>query len=255
MRYILEAEDLCKTYEVGNQSKVAILKNINLRVKEGEPIAVMGASGSGKSTLLYQLSGMDRVTSGRAIYDGQVLADIPAEALARLRLLRMGFIFQKIHFLKHLSVRDNILLPAYLGKGHSQNDVDRRAGELMKAMGIAGLEDRDITQVSGGQLQRAGICRALMNHPDIIFGDEPTGALNSKSTHEILDILLAIHRTGTTILLVTHDTKVAAKAERVLFMVDGQIMSACCLGRAKEKEGNWKAREEQLVFALTKMGL
>ena len=226
--------------------------------RKGEFVAVMGPSGSGKSTLLYNISGMDRMTSGSVRFNGQELAALSEEALAKLRLTEMGFVFQHIHLLRNLSIFDNIVLPAYLANHQSRTAINQRAGALMEKVGIAELADNDITQASGGQLQRVGICRALINQPDIIFGDEPTGALNSAAAAEIMDLLYDINRTGTTVLLVTHDVKVAARADRVLFMLDGRIAAEKRLGKYTQngtQNGSVsRAREEALTGWLLEKG-
>jgi putative ABC transport system ATP-binding protein len=176
------------------------------------------------------------------------------QALAALRLTGMGFVFQHIHLLKNLSIFDNILLPGYLARKEERHKIDQRARELMEHVGVAQLADHDITQASGGQLQRVGICRALINEPDILFGDEPTGALNSTAADEIMALFASINAAGTTIMLVTHDVKVAAQTERVLFMLDGQIVSEKCLGKPSRTGADRKTREEQLSNWLFKMG-
>jgi putative ABC transport system ATP-binding protein len=167
----------------------------------------------------------------------------------------MGFIFQHMHLLKNLSVFDNIILSAYLAKKSSRKSLKERATELMRKAGVAELAGNDVTQASGGQLQRVAICRALINNPDVIFGDEPTGALNSKSAGEIMDMLADINSSGTTILLVTHDVKVAAKTDRVLFMHDGSIVAEQLLGKYRRENDDSKEREELLSAWLKKMGL
>lgn len=254
MEMILESKELSKTYFVSQDNKHDVLKNVNLQIKNGEFISVMGPSGSGKSTLLYNISGMDRMTGGSVIFDGRDLAALSEKELSRLRLNKMGFIFQQIHLLKNLNIFDNIVISAYLAKNRSRKSINKRAMELMKKAGIANLADHDITQASGGQLQRVAICRALINQPDIIFGDEPTGALNSKFASEIMDILAEINQEGTAILLVTHDVKVAAKTERVLYMLDGQIVGEQYLGKFNKEYNDIKAREEKLSRWLMKMG-
>lgn len=214
----------------------------------------MGPSGSGKSTLLYTISGMDRMTSGSVVFKGQDISGLSESELAELRLNQMGFIFQQMHLLKNLTIRDNIILSAYRAKIVSRRTINNRAAELMKKTGISALAERDITQVSGGQLQRAAICRSIINEPDILFGDEPTGALNSKAASEIMEILIDINQTGTTILLATHDAKVAAQAERVLYMLDGSIASEQWLGKFNRINGDLKEREEKLSAWLLKLG-
>lgn len=255
MEILLESKQLHKTYVLGKHNEQTILHDVNLKIARGEFVAVMGPSGSGKSTLLYNISGMDRMTSGSVIFNGQELSTLSEKALAGLRLTKMGFIFQHIHLLRNLSVFDNIVMTAYLARKQSRDRVNQRARELMEQTGIAALADHDITQVSGGQLQRVGICRALINAPKMIFGDEPTGALNSKSSNEIMKLLADIHRAGTTIMLVTHDVKVAAKTERVLFMLDGQIVGEYAARTYDEARDDIKVREERLSAWLVEMGL
>ncbi|MGL9749589.1 ABC transporter ATP-binding protein [Enterococcus sp. DIV0170] len=202
-----------------------VLRNVSVEIDAGEFVSIMGPSGSGKTTLMFALSGMDEIDGGSVQFDGKELATLSETALADLRRKQMGFVFQQPTLLKNLNVLDNIVLPAQKGNEKQAGNLMKKGQTLMEKMGIAGLEQRDITQVSGGQLQRAGICRALMGDPQIIFGDEPTGALNSKSAQEIMTLLSEINQQGTAICLVTHDAKVAAQTQRVLFMSDGQIVS------------------------------
>ena len=244
---ILEAKGISKSFE-GSE----VLRDISFQVEKGEFVAVMGQSGCGKSTLLYSLSGMDSPTGGEVVFEGQKLTDLPEKETEKLRLTRMGFIFQRANFLKNLSIEDNIIFPAFQAGEKSRQKIVKEAEELMEQMGIMSVADHDIRKVSGGQLQRAAICRAMINHPAILFGDEPTGALNSSATKEVMDILEKIHQTGTTILLVTHDAKVAARAERVIYLEDGRIRDEYrpgCLADRKEDK-----REETLDDWLAKMG-
>lgn len=228
MNMLIEGTKIVKSF--GKEAEqVVVLNNVTMNVQEGKFLSIMGPSGSGKSTLLYAISGMDTIDSGTVIFDQQRLDQSSEEKLAAIRRNQMGFVFQQPTFLKNLSLIDNILLPS-VGSKEPMNQLVKRAEELMASMGILELKDRKITQASGGQLQRAGICRALMRQPAIIFGDEPTGALNSKAAQEIMDILLQINQEGTTVVIVTHDVKVAAQSEQVFFMEDGQIMSNLELG-------------------------
>ncbi|KAA1181841.1 ABC transporter ATP-binding protein [Paenibacillus sp. B2(2019)] len=252
--FILETKGLNKTFVTGQETPQTVLKDVHLQVSKGEFVAIMGPSGSGKSTLLYTISGMDRITSGSVVFKGQDISGLSESELAELRLNQMGFIFQQMHLLKNLTIRDNIILSAYRAKIVSRRTINNRAAELMKKTGISALAERDITQVSGGQLQRAAICRSIINEPDILFGDEPTGALNSKAASEIMEILIDINQTGTTILLATHDAKVAAQAERVLYMLDGSIASEQWLGKFNRINGDLKEREEKLSAWLLKLG-
>ncbi|HKL42880.1 MAG TPA: ABC transporter ATP-binding protein [Clostridia bacterium] len=221
---ILEAIDLSKSFQMDETVSQNILKNINLEIYDKEFVTIMGPSGCGKSTLLYNISGMDELTSGKVIFDGQVISEEKEKKMADLRLKKMGFIFQQPHFLKNLNILDNILLPGYSNKSENKRSIRERGETLTHEVGIEHIAHKEISKVSGGELQRAGICRALINQPRILFGDEPTGALNSKATNDVLDLLNVIHQKGTTILLVTHNVKVAARSQRVIYMRDGMII-------------------------------
>ena len=262
---VLEARQLTKNYKLGKNNELPVLKAVDVNIRHGEFVAVMGASGCGKSTLLYNVCGMDRLTSGSVRFNGVELSLLTEPALARIRLSNMGFIFQQIHLLKNLSIFDNIVLSGYLCGNRTRGEVEQRATELMEQTGISDIATNDITQASGGQLQRVGICRALINEPDIIFGDEPTGALNSRAAGEIMDLLGGVHRAGTTVMLVTHDVKVASRTERVLFMMDGRIVAEKRLGAwpaggngsASDREAQGaalKAREAELARWLIDLG-
>lgn len=243
---ILKTTDLSKSFPIENMEPQHVLKNIQLTINKGEFVSVMGASGSGKSTLLYTISGMMQPSAGTVEFAGEQLNKLTEEQLTSIRLNKMGFVFQQANLLKNFNLKDNIILSAYLGKKESQKEIDKRAVQLMKQTGVHQLASKDITQASGGQLQRVSICRALINKPEIIFGDEPTGALNSKSASEIMVLFNEINQNGTTILLVTHDAKVASKTERILFMADGEIVSEKYLGKMKD-ESTLKEREEQVA--------
>ena len=206
MAALLCAKDLCKTYVIDKRQN-NVLKNVNLEVKEGEMVAIMGPSGSGKSTLLYAISGMDRATSGQVLFEGKDLTKLSEKELAKIRLDEMGFIFQQMYMMKNLTILDNIVLPA------AESKKSRESRQ----------EKQERGEVSGGQLQRACICRSMMNRPKLLFADEPTGALNRTSSNEVMDELVKLNNEGTTIVMVTHDAKVAAKCGRVLFIVDGNI--------------------------------
>lgn len=224
MKKIMIGETIVKSFGEGDE-KHNVLDGVSVEINEGEFVAVMGPSGSGKSTLMFALSGMDGVDGGKVFFDGSDLSSVGEKKLSDIRRTKMGFVFQQPTMLKNLNILDNIILPSIRGNRKNAANISEKAGALMKRVGIEELKKRDITQVSGGQLQRAGICRALMNNPKIIFGDEPTGALNSKSAQEIMDIFSEINADGTTVMLVTHDAKVAARTERIMFMRDGKIVS------------------------------
>lgn len=251
---ILRVRDLCKTYII-NKRQNNVLKNVNFDVSQGEMVAIMGPSGSGKSTLLYAVSGMDDITAGSVEFNGRDVHSLSPARLAELRLDEMGFIFQQMYMLKNLTILDNIILPACQS---SKNNIPKREkvkyGEnLMKKLGIIEIAENDIDEVSGGQLQRACICRSMINRPGIIFADEPTGALNRTASDEVMNELARINAEGTTLLLVTHDVKVAAKCTRILYIVDGNIQGEVQLGQYKE-EASLRERERRLNSWLMEMG-
>ena len=254
MNKILETKNLCKTYII-NKRQNNVLKNVNFTIEDGEMVAVMGPSGSGKSTLLYAVSGMDKITAGEVFFHGSNISEFSAKELANLRLDEMGFIFQQMYMLKNLSVLDNIILPACQSKKNtaSRKEKVQSGQDLMRKLGIIEIADNDINEVSGGQLQRACICRSMINHPKIIFADEPTGALNRTSSEEVMEELSKINKEGTTIMLVTHDVKVAAKCTRVLYIVDGNIKGEYNLGRYASST-ELRERERSLNNWLMEMG-
>lgn len=224
MTKLIVAEEIVKSFGEGAES-TRVLDGVSVEINEGEFVAVMGPSGSGKSTLLFALSGMDGIDGGKVLFDGQDLSALRENELADLRRTKMGFVFQRPTLLKNLNILDNIILPSLHGGRRNLSQIIDRARTLMKRSGIVELAERDMTQVSGGQLQRADICRALMSSPRVIFGDEPTGALNSQSAEEIMHLFSEINAEGTAVMLVTHDARVAARAERIMFMRDGKIVS------------------------------
>ncbi len=254
MNTILETKNLCKTYII-NKRQNNVLKNVNFSIAEGEMVAVMGPSGSGKSTLLYSVSGMDKITAGEVIFRGNNLSGLSAKELADLRLDEMGFIFQQMYMLKNLSVLDNIILPACQSKKNtaSRKEKVQSGQDLMRKLDIIDIADNDINEVSGGQLQRACICRSMINHPKIIFADEPTGALNRTSSEDVMEELTKINKDGTTIMLVTHDVKVAAKCTRVLYIVDGNIKGEYNLDKYNSSS-ELRERERSLNNWLMEMG-
>ena len=251
MSTVIETKDLCKTYIVNKQSN-NVLQNVNFSVEEGEFVTVMGPSGSGKSTLLYAVSGMDNVTAGSVFFDGEEITSMKEKQLVKLRLLKMGFVFQQMYMMKKLSIIDNIILPGFQAKIRPREEIRKDAEDLMRKLGIIDEADREITEVSGGQLQRACLCRALINHPKVIFADEPTGALNSKASGEVMDRLLEANRMGTTILMVTHSERVASISDRIIYLVDGNIQGELHLG--KMKDDDLSGRERKVRNWLGEMG-
>jgi putative ABC transport system ATP-binding protein len=253
MNQILETKNLSKDYLI-NKRKFNVLKNINISIAEGDFISVMGPSGSGKSTLLYNVSGMDKMSSGEVIFQGEKLSKLNEKKLSKLRLKKMGFVFQQINLLNSLGIIDNIIFPAHMAGSKDRNKIRERAVELMEKTGIMELAENEITQASGGQLQRAAICRALINEPEILFADEPTGALNSQSAEEVMDVFHTINKEGTTVMIVTHDIRVAAHSSRVLFMKDGNIIGEKVLGELKDLDAELKDRESELSKWLLDLG-
>ncbi len=254
MNTILEINNLCKTYVI-NKRQNNVLKNVNFTVAKGEMIAVMGPSGSGKSTLLYAVSGMDKATAGEVLFNGSDIAQMNEKELAALRLNEMGFIFQQMYMLKNLTILDNIILPACHSSKLRENrkETVQRGQELMRKLGIIEIADNDINEVSGGQLQRACICRSMINRPEVIFADEPTGALNRTASEEVMEELAKINREGTAVMLVTHDIKVAAKCTRVLYLVDGNIKGEYKLDKYTSPS-QLRERERTLNNWLMEMG-
>ena len=250
---VLEVKDLCKTYVV-NRRQNNVLKNVNFTISDGEMVAVMGPSGSGKSTLLYTVSGMDSITAGEVKFCGMNIEKMGENELADLRLDEMGFVFQQMYMLKNLTVLDNIILPAVQSKKNTETrkKTAMRGQDLMRKLDIIEVADNDINEVSGGQLRRACICRSMINKPKVLFADEPTGALNRTASNEVMEELVKLNEEGTTIMMVTHDAKVAAKCSRVLYIVDGNIKGEYI--SPKEANVQEKDKERMLNNWLMELG-
>lgn len=252
----LQVQNLCKTYIV-NKRQNNVLRNVNLVIEEGEMVGIMGPSGSGKTTLLYTVSGMDTATAGTVDFFGRDLSELDSNAISDLRLNEMGFVFQQMYMLKNLSIYDNIILPAYQSQRAKskaeRKKINDRAKVLMQKLGISETADNDVNEVSGGQLQRACICRSMINHPKIIFADEPTGALNKQNSIEVMEELNRINEEGTSIMLVTHDMKVASRCQRVLYIEDGDIKDEITLGKWGETTDK-RTRERQVNDWLIQLG-
>lgn len=247
---ILSANGLCKSF-ARNGGQIHVLSQVNLELYEKDFTVIMGASGSGKSTLLYALSGMDRATAGHVIYGEENIVDATEKKLASLRHSDFGFIFQQMHLVSNLSLLENIVVPGYLNKKVSANQVRAQAEELLQIMGISHIKSHLPSQVSGGEQQRCAIARAVINNPKLLFADEPTGALNRKNTTEVLNLLTNLNQSGQSILMVTHDIKAALRATRLLYLDDGKIVGDLTLPDYNPEEE--KSREAQVNAWLSAM--
>ena len=231
---ILQGKNLEKSYN-NAVLKTQVLKGVDIEIKEGEFVSIMGKSGSGKSTLLNILSSLDVADKGRIVFEEKDITSLSEEEAAKLRRESFGFVFQLPKMVRNLSILDNILLPS-TNYRKNKKEVQAKAKELMNRIGIGQIAGNKTSEASGGQLQRAGICRALINDPKILFADEPTGALDSKTGQEVLELFSTFHAEGKSILMVTHDVQVASRADRVLFMKDGLLVGELKPG-AYKKEG------------------
>ena len=226
---MINVKNISKSYK-----DAIVLNNVSLEINKGDFTAFMGPSGSGKSTLLYSISSMDNPDEGEVVFEGIDVYKLSESELSKFRLNKMGFVFQNSQMLKNLSILDNIILPGMVAKRESIEVVRARATELMSKMGIEDIKDRDIREVSGGQLQRAAICRAMINSPEILFMDEPTGALNSEAASQVMEILKKLNQEGISIMLVTHDAKMASMAKKVIYIKDGKLAGEIKLSNEKE---------------------
>ena len=246
---MLEVSGLKKIYTTrfgGNQ--VQALTNVTFQVEEGEYVAIMGESGSGKTTLLNILAALDKPTLGSVRLDGKDLSKIKESDMATFRRDHLGFVFQEFNLLDTFSLEDNIYLPLVLsGKRHTE--MKQRLAPLAAQLGITELLKKYPYEVSGGQKQRAAVARALITHPRLILADEPTGALDSKSTDELLRLFGEINRSGQTILMVTHSVKAASHAGRVLFIKDGEVYHQIYRGNSTENELYQKISDTLTILA------
>ena len=229
---LLQGQSIFKSFGKGD-ALTHVLKGVDMNLEAGEFVAIMGKSGCGKSTLLNLLSTLDQTDKGQIFFEGKDISQLSDDEAAKLRLESFGFVFQMPRMVKNLTILDNILLPSLTYK-KDKEAAKQQALALMNEIGISDLADKRISQVSGGQLQRAGICRALINNPNLIFADEPTGALDSKSGQEVMKLFSKYHQAGKTILMVTHDMALAAKAQRVLLMKDGLIKENLIMGTSEK---------------------
>ena len=246
---ILEVNGLKKVYSTrlgGN--KVEALKNVNFSVEEGEYVAIMGESGSGKTTLLNILAALDKPTAGSVKLDGMELFDIRESDIAQFRRDKLGFVFQEFNLLDTFTVEDNIFLPLVLA-GKSYDEMRTRMIPVAKRLGIGEILKKYPYEISGGQKQRAAVARAIITNPRIVLADEPTGALDSRSTDELLKLFDELNRSGQTVLMVTHSVKAASTASRVLFIKDGEVYHQIYRGESGSQQLYQKISDTLTILA------
>lgn len=250
MKNIIETSKLCKTFSNGGVQQ-HVLRNVNLEIYEGDFTIIMGASGAGKSTLLYSLSGMDKPTLGSVSFCGTEITKMNTDELALFRRSHCGFVFQQVYLVESMSVLDNIMAAGLLIYKDKKTLINK-AGEILKAVNIdEALWNKFPTQISGGEAQRVGIARALINDPKLVFADEPTGALNSLTGKAVLDTLTKFNEKGQSIVMVTHDISSARRGNRILYVKDGEIAGECNLGKYVTGD---KERHQKLNDFLATMG-
>ena len=247
---LLRTEKLSKSFSNGGNLQ-HVLKNIDLQLYKSDFTVIMGASGAGKSTLLYALSGMDTPTLGTITFGDEVISDYSSDELAVFRRKHCGFVFQQIYLIDSMSVMDNVLAAGLLVNKNKKALVER-ARQLFNAVDISEeTQNKFPTQISGGEAQRVGIVRALINSPEILFADEPTGALNSKTGLDVLDTLTTFNEQGQSVVMVTHDMRSARRGNRILYLKDGVILGECDLGKYVHGDAE---RHTKLSAFLTEMG-
>lgn len=247
---LLKTEKLCKTFSSGGVQQ-HVLRNIDLELYRGDFTVIMGASGAGKSTLLYALSGMDTPNLGTITFDGKEISALSQDGLAVFRREHCGFVFQQIYLIEGMSVTDNVLSAGLLVQ-KDRKALVQKAKELFAAVDIPEETQKKFpTQISGGEAQRVGIVRALVNSPEILFADEPTGALNSKTGLDVLDVLTRFNEQGQSVVMVTHDVRSARRGNRILYLKDGAVLGECELGKYISGDAE---RHEKLSAFLKSMG-
>lgn len=247
---IISAKALKKSFLTADTEQT-VFENLDLDIYKGDFTVIMGSSGAGKSTLMYSLSGMDRPTSGEVYFNGKNITTLNDDKLAIFRRKNCGFVFQQIYLLDKMSLMDNVLTAGALCENNKKNTV-KRAEELFDLVNLPAITRKKFpSQVSGGETQRAGIVRAVINNPEAVFADEPTGALNSNNSTAVLDVFTKLHQEGQSIIMVTHDKKIALRGNRVLYVRDGKIFGECNLGVFTKEDMN---REALLNNFLTEMG-
>lgn len=220
---VIRIKELRREYGDGD-AKVTALRDVSLHIEKNEFVAVMGSSGSGKSTLMNILGCLDQQTAGQYWLDGREVSSFDDESLSAIRNRHIGFIFQTFHLLPRLTALQNVMLPLRFAGASDSDDAGTRAAEMLARVGLGHRIDHRPFEMSGGQRQRVAIARALINRPKVIFADEPTGNLDSKTSEEILELLCALHSEGQTIVMVTHEQEVASRAQRIIRMSDGEVV-------------------------------
>ncbi|MDO5520383.1 MAG: ABC transporter ATP-binding protein [bacterium] len=247
---IVKVVDVCKSF-ANNGVQNHVLNQVNLEIYKEDFTVIMGPSGAGKSTLLYSISGMDRITSGEVYVGSLEISKLKENQMASLRRSTFGFIFQQMHLVSNLTLFENVAVPGYVNKQKKTSEVNTRASKLLEQVNLTEEVKRLPSQVSGGEQQRAAIARALINEPEIVFADEPTGALNRKNSKDVMNLLSNINRQGQTIVMVTHDMKAAIHGNRILYLSDGSICGELTLPPFEEEDR--KKRETQLNAWLSSM--
>jgi ABC-type antimicrobial peptide transport system, ATPase component len=249
-KILLKTDKLSKTFSSGGTLQ-HVLKNIDLELYRGSFTVIMGASGAGKSTLMYALSGMDKPSLGTITFGDEVISGMTPDQLAVFRRRHCGFVFQQIYLLESMSIMDNVLSAAFL-VNKDKKAIIKRARELFQDVSIPEETQKKFpAQISGGEAQRAGIVKALINSPEILFADEPTGALNSKTGLDVLDTLTKFNEQGQSVVMVTHDVRSARRGDRILYLKDGIILGECLLGKYKHGD---EERHIKLSAFLKEMG-
>ena len=251
---ILEVNNVKKIYTTRfGSNKVQALSDVSFSVEEGEYVAVMGESGSGKTTLLNIIAALDKPTDGEVYLNGRRFSDIKEAEIAKFRREHLGFVFQEFNLLDNFSIKDNILLPLVLA-GKQYHEMDKRLTPVARKLGISELLSKYPYEVSGGQKQRAAVARAIITDPQLILADEPTGALDSKASDELLSLFSSINNDGQTIIMVTHSVKAASNAGRVLFIKDGRVFHQIYRGASSNEQMYQKISDTLTVLTTGKEG-
>lgn len=246
---VIQAAGLKKSFQCGDTEQV-IFENLNLEIYKGDFTVIMGSSGAGKSTLLYSLSGMDRPVKGEVKFCGEVVTKLTDDQLAVFRRKNCGFVFQQNYLLDKMSLMDNVIVAGVLVSS-KRNEIVEKAKKLFELVHIpSNTQKKFPNQISGGEAQRAGIVRAVINSPNVVFADEPTGALNSDNSKAVLDILSKLYQEGQSIIMVTHDKKSALRGNRVIYLKDGQIFGDCDLGAYEEENTERVAKLDNFLMEM-----